>query len=172
MLDDDFFDIDEDLLNATEFGRNIVDEENGTLSGSSTRLFNTMSITIFVMSLLLRSERSNDFGFCIYVFLGAAPGDIDNISVVLRELNCTGEDQLTNQSFHDKSFIMNNELKLIENRTRKFHNQKLFGMDVAPEVVADIDMLNMLINKARYAIDSNEETNNLSNVNNLSTCFC
>lgn len=75
--------------------------------------------------------------------------DNENISVVLRELNCTGEDQLNNQSFHEKSFIMNNELKLIENRVRPFHNQKLFEMDVATEVVADSDILNMLINKAR-----------------------
>lgn len=78
-----------------------------------------------------------------------AAGDIDNISAVLRELNCTGEDQLNNHSFHDKSFIMNNELRLINNRARQFHNQKLFEMDVAPEVLADADILNMMINKAR-----------------------
>lgn len=67
-----------------------------------------------------------------------------------RELHCCGEDQLNKHTFHEKSFIRNNEVRLIENRSRQFHNHKLFDMDISPELMSDTDMLNNLINKARY----------------------
>lgn len=73
----------------------------------------------------------------------------EDISNALRELNCSGEDQLSNQTFHEKSFIMNDELKLIENRTRQLHNHNLFDTDLSAELLSDSEILNVLINKAR-----------------------
>lgn len=68
----------------------------------------------------------------------------------LRYLNCTGEDHLNKHTFHAQGFIANDEIKLIECNSRKFHNQKLFDLELSEDVLTDPAILQQLIGKARY----------------------
>lgn len=73
----------------------------------------------------------------------------EDVIYSIRYFNCTGEDQSNHHPFHAQSFIANNELKLIENIYRKFHNQNLFDFDLSEELLTDSQILHNLFNKAR-----------------------
>lgn len=73
----------------------------------------------------------------------------ETINQNVRFLNCTGEDQLTKHSFHANGFIANDEIKLIESNLRKFHNQKLFDLEISEDVLTDPTVLQNLLGKAR-----------------------
>lgn len=101
MLDDDFFELDEDLLNATDF-----------------------------------SKRCNEISE-------------EDVRHNVRFLNCTGDDQLAKQTFHEHSFIANDEIKLIVSNSKKFYNHKLFDSEFSEDVLTDSSVLQSLLDKTR-----------------------
>lgn len=101
MLDDDFFELDEDLLNASDF-----------------------------------SKKCNEISE-------------EEVCQNVRFLNCTGDDQLTRQTFHEHSFIANDEIKLIASNLKKFHNHKLFDSEFSEDVLTDSTVLQSLLDKTR-----------------------
>lgn len=74
----------------------------------------------------------------------------EEISQNLRYLICTGEDHVNSHTFHTHSFIANDEIKLIESNSKKFHNQKLFDLEFSENVLTDPTILQSLLGKARY----------------------
>lgn len=77
----------------------------------------------------------------------------EDISQNVRFLHCTGEDNLNKHTFHAHSFIANDEIRLIESNLKKFHNQKLFDLELAEDVLSDPTILQSLLGKARYVVD-------------------
>lgn len=76
----------------------------------------------------------------------------EDISQNIRFLHCTGEDHLNRHAFHEQSFIANDEIKLIESNLKKFHNQKLFDLELSEDVLSDPTILQSLLGKARYEV--------------------
>lgn len=132
MLDDDFFELDEDLLNATDFSKKF-DETGKTMN--KFRILIPTNFNIFMSNI-------------IYVLFSV--NCEENISQNVRYLNCTGEDLLNKHAFHTHSFIANDEIKLIESNLKKFHNQKLFDLEFSEDVLTDPTLIQSLLGKARY----------------------
>lgn len=135
MLDDDIFELDEDLLNATDFSQKF--DETGMLLVIHYHHLTTKKINSQFLNLF----------FIIPIYLVNSG---EEISQNLRYLNCTGEDHANKHSFDTHSFIVNDEIKLIESNLKKFHSQKLFDLDFSENVLTDPAILQSLLGKARY----------------------
>lgn len=83
-------------------------------------------------------------------FLNISVNCEEDISQNVRYLHCIGEDQPNKHSFHTQSFILNDEIKLIESNLKKFHNQKLFDLEFSEDVLTEPVLLQSLLGKARY----------------------
>lgn len=128
MLDDDFFELDEDLLNATDFSKKF--DETGNIR------------------LLTPSKHVPSYSWKLV--LNISVNCEEDISQNVRYLHCIGEDQPNKHSFHTQSFILNDEIKLIESNLKKFHNQKLFDLEFSEDVLTEPALLQSLLGKARY----------------------
>lgn len=130
MLDDDFFELDEDLLNASD---NLVRNDDNT----GKRL---------------------ESGFCqsrgrskhkIYLF--SIQTELQEIDYKILFLNCIGEDSFKKLSFHEDSFIRCFDVRTISNGAQKrFINQPMFELNLSEDVLKDANVLQMLLSKARY----------------------
>lgn len=129
MLDDDFFELDEDLLNASD---NLVRNDDNT--GKSLE-------SGFCQSLA-RSKHKIKFSI---------QTELQDIDYKILFLNCIGEDSFKKLSFHEDSFIRCFDVQTISNGAQKrFINQPMFELNLSEDVLTDANVLQMLLSKARY----------------------
>lgn len=132
MFDDDFFEFDDDLLNATGFFG--IRENTGELSGWDW-------IQIRKFESIWKSN------------LGDDPTAAD-LPTQVRYLDCIGEDVANQYCFAPASFIGCAELKLVQNSGKHFTQRPLFDLDLSEDVLTDSKMLQKLLNKARWVTAS------------------
>lgn len=126
MFDDDFFELDEDLLNATGYFGQAEESSKQRSLGKilQRRPFNVRKSFVGVQEI----KESN----------------------VLRYFNCLGEDVLSKHAFHPDSFIECSEMRLIESENAEFSEIILFNLNLSNDSLTEPKMLQNLINKCRY----------------------
>lgn len=132
FLDDDFFNLDEDLFSAPDCF------EHSTVIGNKDRICSMQHYA----GMLEINHRD-------YSLISFSENTQVKESVSPRYFNCLGEDALSKNYFHSESFLRNGEINLINSSNKNFCNQNIFELSLSEDLLIDSRMLQNLVNEAR-----------------------